>query len=293
LAQQAKVLDQTVEANAAALQIVTSAQNLDHMLAGFRSEELNLGEEMGIENSTAQQNVAFNIAPVKGTLSFANQTITLTTSGVISQGAAEGGQNTFKLQLVADLSDLQQDLTEVLRGAVDKADRCGEQIAIQGATLEPREPASLVVVQLHFERWACIGRDANEMVEGNGSIEVKLTPAIADDGGLRLVSEIGRVDAQGLLGESLRSGSLGDALRDKITESILSTMRQAADFKMTLPPAAQEGATLHRARFEGTGSGKLMAVLDGEIRVSDDKVTSLTSALKAQTAAQAQPNLPR
>ncbi len=101
---------------------------------------------------------------------------------------------------------------------------------------------------------------------------------------MRLTPEIGRVDAQGLIGELLRSGSLGDILRDKITESVLSAIRQGGDFNATLPAAARGNATLHGAQFQGTGSGKLLVVLDGEIRMSNEQVTSLTSELKKRSS---------
>lgn len=289
LALQAKALDQEVEANAAGAQMAASAQSLDHALTSFRKEEVDLGEEMGIGSGNNAQDVAYSIAPVKSSVNLANETVSITTSGLISKGTAEGGQDTFRLQLIADMSDLQLNITGVLRGELDKAENCGERIAIQTASLLAREPASLVVVQLHFERWACRGRETiTEIVEGNGTMEVKLTPAVGDDGGLRLVAEIGRIDAAGLVGDLLREGSLGEALRDKITEAILSAVRQGGDFTATLPSAAQGSATLHRARFEGTGSGRLMAVLDGEIRVPSEKATLLTSELKGQAPPQQQ-----
>jgi hypothetical protein len=285
LAQQAKALDQEVEANAAGERMTTSAQSLDNALTSFRNEQVDLGEEMGIGNAS-NTDVTFNITPVKSSVSFANQPVAITTSGVITQGPAENGLNTFKLQLIADMSDLQQNIAAVLRAEIDKSDRCGEQIAILGAALTAQVPAALVVVQLHFERWACLGRDANEMAEGNGSVEVKLTPSVGSDRILRLVPEIGRVDAPGLVGELLRSGSLGDALRDKIADSILSAVRQGGDFDASLPPAALGGASLLHARFEGTGAGKLVAILDGAIRVSGEKATLLTSELKEQMTSQ-------
>jgi hypothetical protein len=143
------------------------------------------------------------------------------------------------------------------------------------------------VVQLHFERWACFGRDTmNEMAEGNGTIEVKLTPSVGEDGTLLLVAEIGRVDAGGLVGELLRSGSLGGTVRDTVAQAVLFAMRSGGDFKVTLPASAQGYATLRHAQFQGTGSGKLMAVLDGEIRVSDEKATALTSELKGRSSSQ-------
>jgi hypothetical protein len=208
---------------------------------------------------------------------------------------AEGGQQTFKVELTADMSDLQQNFTQVLRAQLNKADRCGEQIAIRNAALTPLPPAGLVMVQLHYERWACFGSAQNEMAEGNGTIELRLTPTVGDDGTLRLLAEVRRIDAAGMVGELLHSGSLGDAVRDAVMQSLLSTMRQGEDFKATLPPSAQGYATLRRAQFQGTGAGKLRAVLDGEIRVSNEKATALTSDLKGRSAAPdgAQQTVPR
>jgi hypothetical protein len=294
LAQQAKALYLEVEdEKAVALHVASSAQNLEGTLTNFRSEQRDLGEEMSIGAANNGSDSAFNLPPVKSSINFANQPIAITTSRVISKGVAEGGENAFKLELTSDLSDLQQNITEVLRAQLDRDTRCGDRIEIQNATLTPQAPASLVAAQLHFERWACgrvLGRETiNEMVEGNGTIEVKLTPAVGEDGTLRLVPEMGRIDVAGLLGDLLRSGSLDDRLRDKIADSILSAVRQGEDFKTTLPPAAQGSATLRHAEFQGTGSGRLMVVLQGEIRVSDEKVVALTTELKGRSASPESP----
>jgi hypothetical protein len=288
LEQQARAFDQTrADAKAASQQIAGSAQSLEHGLTSFRSQQADLGEEMSIGAANNGQDFVFNLPLVKNSVNFRNQPIAITTSGVVSKGVVDGGENTFKLELRADLSDLQQNIIEVLRSQLNRADRCGEQITIQNASLTPLVPASLVVVQLHFERWACFGRDTmNEMAEGNGTIEVKLTPAVGEDGTLRLVPEVGRIDAQGLVGELLRSGSLGETVRDTVTQSVLSAVQQGGDFKMTLPATAQGYATLRRAQFQGTGAGKLIAVLDGEIRVSNEKATALTSELRGRSPSQ-------
>jgi hypothetical protein len=288
LEQQAKVLDQVVaDAKTVPQQIASSVQGLENALTSFRSQQADLGKEMSIGTASNGPDSTYAIAPVRNSVNFEGQAIVITTSGVISKGVAQGGQNTFKLELTADLSDLQQNIIEVLRTQLNKTDRCGEQIAIRNASLTPQAPAGLVVVQLHFERWACFGRDTmNEMAEGSGSIEVKLTPAVGEDGTLRLNEEIGRVDAEGLVGDLLRSGSLGDAVRGAVGQSVFSAMRSGGDFKMTLPASAQGYATLRHAQFQGTGSGKLMAVLDGEIRVSDEKATALTSELKGRSSSQ-------
>jgi hypothetical protein len=295
LAQEAKALDLEVAGTkAAAPALASSAQNLDQALASFRSQQVGLGEEMSIGVS---QDSAFNLPSVKNSLTLANQSIAIATSGVITRGTAEAGQNTFKLELTADLSDLQENMTAVLRADLDKADPCGERIEVQSATLTPRLQVSAAVVQLHFERWACRGRQTmNEMVEGNGTIEVKLTLAVGDDGSLRLQPEIGPVDAEGLVGELLRSGSLGETLRDKVATSVLSAARQGANFETMLPPAAQGSATLRRAQFQGTGSGRLLVVFEGDIRLSNEKaaalIAELTAELKGRSASQASSEQP-
>jgi hypothetical protein len=280
LAQRSTELNQKVaDAKPASEAIAGSAQNLELALTNFQNEQGSLGQEMGIVNSDGED-VAFEIAPVKNSISFKNQKVAIVTSGTISRGAAQGAQNSYAVKLTEDISDLQQNITQVLRAQLDKAERCGERVAIQNATINPMPPASLVSVQLHFERWSCFGGQNNEMAEGDGSLEVKLTPEVTADGTLRLTPFVGHIDAQGLVGESLRSGSLGDELRDKIAEAILSAVRQGGNLKVILPPTAQNFATLRHSQFQSTGAGALTVVLDGDIKVSDDKATALASELK-------------
>jgi hypothetical protein len=282
LAPRSAELNQKItEAKLASDAIASSVQNLEIALANFQNEQASLGEEMGIVNSDGED-VAFEIAPVKNSISFKNQLVAIVTSGAISRSSAQAGQNSYAVKLTEDMSDLQQNITEVLRAQLDKAERCGERVAIQNATLTPMPPATLVSIQLHFERWSCFGGQNNEMAESDGALEVKLTPEVAADGTLRLTPFVGHIDAQGLLGESLRSGSLGDELRDKIAAGILSAVRQGGNFKVILPPAAQNSAMLRHTQFQSTGAGALTVVLEGDIKVSDDQATELATELKRQ-----------
>jgi hypothetical protein len=282
--QQTKAVDQVVEANAGGPQITTFAQNLERALTSFERAQVDLGEEMSIPDATIRQEFTFNLTPVKNSVTVSNRAFDITTSGVISKGkSGQDGQNTFAVSLSENLSDLQLNIADLLRSQLNKSERCGEQIAIQTAQLTPQSAVGLVVMQLHYERWSCgtmFGHDsANEIAEGNGTMEVKLAPTVAEDGTLQLTARIGRVDAEGLIGDALRSGPLGANIRDQIATSILSVMRQAGDFKTSLPAGARSYATLQRAQFQGTGSGKLMVSLDGEIRVSNDQMTALTGEL--------------
>jgi hypothetical protein len=286
--QQSRSLDQAFETKTASPQLTNVASGLGHALELFQHEQLGLGEEMSIDAGTGTQD-AYSLPVVKNTTSIGNQAVSIVTSGVVARAAVEQGQNRFTVELNADISDLQHGMTELMRGQLNQANRCGERIEIATAELTPEQPAGLMTARLHYERWTCnpmLGRDdMSEMVEGNGTIGVRLTPAVAEDGTLQLKAEMERVEADGLLGEQLRSGSLGDRLRDKIAASIVSILDQAGDFKAALPLGTRDFATLKRARFQDVGAGRLVAVMDGEIRVSNDQVAALTSALKQQSTA--------
>jgi hypothetical protein len=285
LAQQTKDLTAKVgDTKATGQPVATAAQNLDHALETFHGRQIDLGEEMSIAAGSHRQDFTFALAAVKNSITFASQPVVVATSGVISGSRVGGGQNVFRLDLTTDLSDLQRNITGVLRAQLNKSDRCGERVEILDATLAPRPPASLVSVRLHYERWACRGRESNEMAEGNGTVEVKLTPSVADDRTLRLSGEIGRIDAETLVGEMLRSGSLGDSLRDRISETLLSAMHPAANFKALLPPSAQSFATLQHAQFQGTGMGRINFLLEGEIRLSAEQAALFTKELRGQTS---------
>ncbi len=280
LAQQAKVLNSEVANTKLAGQpIANSAQSLERALTSFKSQQIGLGDEMSIGAGNNGQDSAFSLRPVRNSVSFGSKQIVITSSGTILKGAADGSESIFTLKLSADLSDLQQDITGVLRARLDKAERCGERIEIRRAALTPLRSTSLVIVELHFERWSCRGGgQPAEMAEGNGTIEVKLTPSVID-GTLRLAPEIARVDATGLIGQLLRSGSPGETLRDEIMEALLFAIRQGVDFNTMLPAAARGNATLHGAQFQGAGS-RLLVLLDGEIRLSNGQAASLIEELK-------------
>jgi hypothetical protein len=290
IAKETRILDQRVgNAKGEPEQIAISTESLNKALTTFRTELLSLGTEMSIVLPTGEQELAFDLAPVQNSVIVNNQLIGITASGKISKVAAEGNQNVFKLEMDADLSDLQQNITALLRSELDKSDACGERIAIQRVTLSPSVPASLVIAQLHFELWTCertTGKETtHEIVEGDGTITVKLTPAVERDGSLRLVPEMGSVEASGAVGEMLRSGSLGETLRERITRVLLSVIQKGVDAKATLPPSVQGSTTIASAKFQTAGLSNLNIILYGEIRISDEQTKLLASQLKERASA--------
>jgi hypothetical protein len=240
--------------------------------------------------STQAQNLTFRVPPVKIPLTVKDQAVTITASALISMVSKDRDLDIFKLELSADLADLQRNMTGLLSSQLDKDDHCGDRIAIQSATLVPAEPAGLATVQLHYERWACIKafgkQQAKRVVGGNAVVPVKLTPAVEQDNTeLQLVPEVGAIEADGSLGELLRSGTVGPMIRDKIRNAILSAMQKGTNLSATLPPAAQAYATIESATFRDGGAGRLIVVLDGQLRITKEQVQILSKQVKERIGA--------
>jgi hypothetical protein len=235
------------------------------------------------------QNAVFKIPPVKIPLDVKDQPITITASAILTLSSRDRNLRILNLQLTGDLSDLQRNLTSLLSSQLDKDDRCGERIAIQNATLKPAEPASIAVVQLHVERWACVkvlGKQAaKKLLGGDAQVPIKLTPVIDKDSTeLQLQPEVGEIQADGSLGELLRSGALGDAIREKVRSSILSALHKGTSLAATLPPAVQGYVTIQNAEFKDAGDGSLLVVLDGEARITQEQDKQLSDQVKERLA---------
>jgi hypothetical protein len=277
--------------------IATSAANLGKTLTGFQDAQVALASEMGIILPSSGQDLTLRLPPVTTTINLAGQPIAITGSGVISRTPAADGHNLFGLKYTADFSDLQQNITDVLRAQLNRAPRCGERIQIQEGMLIPQTPASLVLAHLHYERWICPlfqgGGGPTELSDADATIEVKLTPSLASsveskadsNSGLQLTSEISRVDAEGLLQESLLTGSLGAKLRDQIMASFLSIIQKGANFKTAMPPTAQELANIQRAQFQDAGAGRLTLIVDGQLQLSDEQAKLFTDQLRERLSA--------
>jgi hypothetical protein len=231
------------------------------------------------------QNLNFKIPPVRIPLTIKDQTVTITASALISQVSKDHEQDIFKLELTADLSELQQNMTALLSAQLDKDDKCGDRITIENATLAPADPAAVATVQLHYERWACAKvfgkQQTKRLVGGNAVVPIKLTPGVDENNTeLRLVPEVGDIQADGSLGELLRSGTLGTTVREKVQTAILNAMQKATNLSATLPPAAQPYATIENAEFKDAGAGRLTVVLDGQVRITKEQAQLLAKEVK-------------
>lgn len=291
LTKQVKELDQIVAtAREPSEHIANSTANLEKVLVNFQNEQLALGREMSIVLPSDGQNLALSLPSVKSTIDVVGQSISIPASGAVSLTSAADGRKLFGLRVVADLTDLQQNITDAFRSLLNRSPVCGERVEIHQVTLAPLAPASLVVVPLHYERWICpraLGSETpTELASGEGTIEIKLTLSIEQNTRLVLLPEISHVNGSGLLRESLLSGPLGAELRDKITASLLPVILKGADLKTTLPPAAQESAVIQKAQFQDAGAGRLNLVLEGQLQLSDEQTRQFTAQLQQRLSAQ-------
>lgn len=264
-------------------QIVANAVNVGEKISHFQSEQLGLSREMGILLSADSHEFAFSLPAIRG----ANLLAPMPWSGVIARTSAENGHNTFILKLTADLSDLQQNLTEVVRPRLDRFPRCGERIETRRAVLSPMIPAGLAVVDFHYERWICpSGPNAPfEAIEADATVEMKMTPSLDPNGGLQIASEFTRIGAEGAVRDLIRSGELGATLRDAIAAAVRSSLPRAADLKAELPPVARNLATLQKAEFDEGGPDQLNLVMEGQVELSDNQVQQFASQLKLPESA--------
>jgi len=286
LAQSVKRLDQGTQSEASQADMAASADSLNKAITDFSNVQLALGREMGITLASGQD-LTFTLPAVKSPLRIGGQNIVVSSTGDLSQTEAQGETRSFALNRTVDLTDLEQNLTQIMNSQFDRTQSCGERLTVRQASVMTAPPASSMILQLHFERWSCsFGQNASEeLAEGDGTVEMRLTPAVADSQ-LRINPEFKRIDASGMMAEALRSGDLGQDLRAKAAQTLLLALRAGADVKATLPKALQGPVSLDAARFQDTGSGGLKVALEGKVKLSNDQVNALANQLNQTLSAQ-------
>jgi hypothetical protein len=237
----------------------------------------------------AQENV-FKTPAIRIPLDVKDTPINLTAWATMTLSSRDRTVKVLTLQLTADLSGLQQNLTPLLAAELNKDDRCADSIAIQNATLnlvDPSEPSALAIVQLHYERHVCIKmmgkQESKRLIAGNAQIPITLTPQVTDGTQLQLVPQVGEIQADGSLGQLLRAGPVGEAIRAKVHDAILKALQKATNVNATLPPIAQQYASLQSASFVDGGDNHLLVVLDGEIHLTQDQIKTLRDQLRELT----------
>jgi hypothetical protein len=226
----------------------------------------------------------FEIPPVPVPVDIDGKTITITVAGEVS-GSPQmpgAGDQAFNLNLRADLGDLQSHLAPLLQGELNKSERCGDRLSIVDATLTPAAPSGELAIGVHFEKWICIkslGEAAKKQAGGDATVHIILTPQLEDAPApgqtVKLDADIGKVEAHGPLGELLRSGTVGAALRDKIREAMLKAVRTSANLEAVMPAQARRFVTIQTISFADGGFGRLAIDLAGQLRVPGEQVPAV------------------
>ena len=206
------------------------------------------------------------IPPLKTSLTMEGQPVAITVWGAVSPA---------HLSATVDLGDFQEHLTPILAAQLNRQDKCGERLAVERVV---RAPTGLLTANVHYERFGCakaLGKEiSRRLVGGNAVVEVNLTPSVVDNH-IALSAEVRKIDADGSLGEALRSGSFGDSLRQKIADSIESSIQKSADLKSALPAGLDSVAILRTVQFADGGSGRLWLTIDGELHLSPEQFQGL------------------
>jgi hypothetical protein len=90
------------------------------------------------------------------------------------------------------------------------------------------------------------------------------------------------IEADGPLGDALRSGSLGDSLREKIRASVQSALEKAVNLEAALPPALAAVASIQSVQFRDMGGGRLASEVVGEAHLSSRQMHDVIQQLKAR-----------
>ncbi len=219
--------------------------------------------------SANAEDLTLRLPPVKTSINFGNQPITIAAEGVIT-GRPNSLEDVFLLAVTADMAELQEHIAALLSAELDSAEPCGDRLSVERATLVPASPAGLLTAYVHYERWVCVkvlGKQVTrKLLGGDGAIPVTLTPSV-EANEVKLDPEVGTIQANGALGEVLRSPPVRDRLRDKIRDAILSAMQKSTDLKNTLPERIQRVAAIEAVRFADAGSGRLSLELRANIRL--------------------------
>lgn len=226
----------------------------------------------------------FRIPPVATTFNVQGQPVRLTVSGNVFASPAGDGQQAIRVELNADLADFQHNLTPILAAQLNQQNRCGERLTVLDTKLVPAAPSAQLTLTTHVEKWACAKAFHKEIVKklvgGDGVIGVRLTPLVEGGSDVKLAADVTSIEADGSLGELLRSGAFADALHEKIRTTVVSAIQKSTDFKAAVPAALQDVVSIQRVQFADAGGGRLALAISSEVRIPARQARELLERLK-------------
>ena len=104
---------------------------------------------------------------------------------------------------------------------------------------------------------------------------MKLTPVVTENRDVQLNGEVGRISADGSLGDLLSSGSFGQQLQDKIRASILSAIHKCTSLHAALPEAVSAVAKIESADFVSSAADRMQFDVIATVALPFDQVRAL------------------
>ena len=95
-------------------------------------------------------------------------------------------------------------------------------------------------------------------------------------------SEIVHVEGQKFLASLLKSGTLGDDLREKMSSAVVAAIPNLK----TVVPAAGDAVTARSVRFESPRENELSVVVGGEMRISESQAKEMERLATSGTVAE-------
>jgi len=133
----------------------------------------------------------------------------------------------------------------------------------------------VLTANVNFERFGCVkafGKQVSKrLLGGHAVIEVNLMPAV-EENDIALSAEVRKIDADGTLGDVLRSDSIGDSIREKIASGVESAIQKLTNLKSTLPAGIGKAVTIQTVQFADGGAGRLWLTIAAEVRLSADQL---------------------
>jgi hypothetical protein len=284
LGKQVIAFDELVKGSTTADQRLSDcAGGVDKALSNVERGQVALASEMGIILPSTELTFSLTSA---SSVSIGTTAISVPVAADITRTSSADNSNAFVAKIVADLSDLQDKISEILRTQMEQSHACGERTEVQESMLVPDAPASRIFTRVHVERWICppTGRgEPMEVASGEGSLELKLIPSIEEDGKFGLNSQISHVDGNDFA-RDLLVGNVGQMLKDKITSAIASSVQKAAESQF-VPTFPGESATMDKAQFQQAGA-RLTLVVNEHVRLSDQQTQEFATRVKQYLSAQ-------
>lgn len=227
----------------------------------------------------------FEIPPAPIAVDIGTQHVPIAVSGEVSASPAPpgAGDQTFPLNLRADLGGLQSHLTPLVQQELNRSEKCAERLSIQNAILAPAAAgAADLAVHLHFEKWICIASEGNtpkQLLTSDATVHLIVSPVLEKSAGgeqsVRLDARIGVIEADGPVGEMLRSGVLGNTVRDKMRETLLKVLQRSTDLEGVLAPQTRRFVAIQKIAFVDAGFGRLALDMAGRLQVPGESVSAV------------------